>query len=112
MAQPFKVEVERREHYAIVRPAGELDLAAVEAFEQTLSALEHEFGELVIDLRAIEFLDSTGLRALVAADARSRSNGSKLRIINGGEPVRKVLSLTGMDNHLPLIDPNKLGGMG
>jgi anti-anti-sigma factor len=108
----FEIHVERHQHYAVVRPVGELDLAAVDSVEDALSPLEHEFGELVIDLRAVEFLDSAGLRVLVAAYARSRSNGFKLRIINGGEPVQKVLTLTGMDRHLPLIDPNELGGIG
>lgn len=104
----FDVEVERREHYVLVRPVGELDLAAVDAIEEVLSPLEREFSEVVIDLRAVEFLDSAGLRVVLSADARSQGNGFNLRIIKGGEQVEKVLSLTGMDKHLPLIDANEL----
>lgn len=74
--ESFEVHVERHQHYAVVRPVGELDLAAVNAVEKALSPLEHEFSEVVIDLRAVEFLDSTGLRVILAADARSRSNAS------------------------------------
>jgi anti-sigma B factor antagonist len=108
----FDVEVERRENYAIVRPVGDLDLAVVDEVEAALRPLEIEFGEVVIDLRAVEFLDSTGLRAILSADARSRSNGFNLRLINGSEQVQKVLALTGMDRRLPLIDASELPDAG
>jgi anti-sigma B factor antagonist len=108
----FDVEVERRGNYAIVRPVGDLDLAVVDEVEAALRPLENEFGEVVIDLRAVEFLDSTGLRAILSADARSRSNGFNLRLINGSEQVQKVLALTGMDKRLPLIDASELPDAG
>ena len=100
----FDVEIDRYGHYAVVRPSGELDLAAVDILAAALTPVEKEFGEIVIDLRRVEFLDSTGLRVILSADARSRSDGFKLKIINGPEQVRQVLALTGMDKHLPLID--------
>jgi anti-sigma B factor antagonist len=105
----FDVEIDRREHCVVVRPVGELDLAAVHAVEEALGPLENEFSEVVIDLRAVEFLDSTGLRVILAADARSRSDGFNLRIIKGSHQVRRLLSLTGMDTHLQLIDADELG---
>ena len=104
----FDVEIERCGKYAVVRPVGELDLAAVDSLEAALSPLETEFGKVVIDLRQVEFLDSTGLRVILSADARSRSDGFKLAVINGPEQVRHVLALTGMDKHLPLIDAGEL----
>ena len=79
----FDVEIERCGQYAVVRPVGELDLAAVDILESALSPLETEFGKVVIDLRQVEFLDSTGLRVILSADARSRSDGFKLEVING-----------------------------
>jgi anti-sigma B factor antagonist len=106
------VEIDRHEHYVVVRPVGELDLAAVQAVEEALGPLEEEFSEVVIDLRAVEFLDSTGLRVILAADARSRSDGFNLRIIKGTHQVRRLLSLTGMDTHLQLIDADELADVG
>jgi anti-sigma B factor antagonist len=108
----FDVEVERRGNCAVVRPVGDLDLAVVDELEAALRPLEDEFGEVVIDLRAVEFLDSTGLRAILSADARSRSNGFNLRIVNGSEEVQKVLTLTGMDKRLPLIAASELPDAG
>jgi anti-anti-sigma factor len=104
----FDVEIDRRQHYVVVRPVGELDLEAVNAVEEALGPLENEFSEVVIDLRAVEFLDSTGLRVILAADARSRSAGFNLRIIKGSHQVRRLLSLTGIDTRLPLIDASEL----
>jgi anti-sigma B factor antagonist len=108
----FEVEVARRGEYVVVRPVGELDLAAVDAVERALIPLESEFTEIVIDLRAVEFLDSAGLRAILACDARARQDGFRLRIINGGNQVQKLLSLTGMDEHLTLVDPDQLSDRG
>lgn len=88
----------------MVRPVGEFDLAAVEAVEEALRPLEDEFSKVIIDLRGVEFLDSTGLRGLLQADARSRRDGFELQIINSDSgQVQKVLELTGMDKKLPLI---------
>jgi anti-sigma B factor antagonist len=106
----FDVEIERCEDYAVVRPVGELDLAAVDVLEAALSPVETEFGKVVIDLRGVEFLDSTGLRVILSADARARSDGFDLKVINGTEQVRQLLTLTGMDKHLPLIDAGELNG--
>jgi len=100
------VEVERHERFALVRPVGDLDLAAKEEVEAALEPLEKEFREVILDLRSVEFLDSTGLRVLLSANARSRADGFRLRIVGGGEAVQRVIALTGMDKHLPLIEPN------
>jgi anti-anti-sigma factor len=104
----FEVHVERRQHYAVVRLVGELDLAVVRAVEDALSPLEKEFGEVIIDLREVEFMDSVGLRVILSANARARSDGFSLRIIKGGNQVQKLLALTRMDEHLTLIDPSAL----
>ena len=79
--EPFAIEVQRREHVAIVQPRGELDLASVEtlrsrldaAIAETLRAVQDDGMEtaarVVLDLRGLSFIDSTGLHLLVALDA-------------------------------------------
>ena len=83
-------------------------LRPLTSWQTALSPVETEFGKVVIDLRQVEFLDSTGLRVILSANARSRSDSFKLEVINGPEQVRHVLELTGMDKHLPLIDAGEL----
>lgn len=108
MQKPFEIDVEERESSALVRLSGEIDLAAVEAIETELLPLEDRFQTIVLDLRGVTFLDSTGLRAIVSADARARNNGFELKIIRGPEQVQKILYLSGLDKILPLVDPEEL----
>jgi anti-sigma B factor antagonist len=91
-----------------VRLCGEFDLAASEAVETALLPLEARFPMVILDLRQVTFLDSTGLRAIVSADARSRGDGFELKIVRGSEEVQKLLYLAGLDKILPLIDADEL----
>jgi anti-anti-sigma factor len=75
---------------------GELDLASAPALESSLSGIEEQAPKrLVIDLRELRFIDSTGLRLLLQADARWRKRGSEL-VLRPGEPtVQRVFDVTG-----------------
>jgi anti-anti-sigma factor len=108
MEKPFEIGVEEHESSALVRLGGEIDLGAVKAIETALLPLEDRFPTLILDLREVTFLDSTGLRAIVSADARARKNGVELKIVRGPERVQKILYLAGLDKILPLIDPGEL----
>ena len=105
MAKEFEVEVERGEGNAVVRVSGEFDLAATDAVEGALLSVEDgKCGVIVLDLRGVTFLDSTGLRTITSADHRARDAGHELRIVRGPEQIQKLLYVTGMDKILPLVD--------
>jgi anti-anti-sigma factor len=108
MEKPFDIEVQELENAAHVRLSGEVDLAAVEAIETTLRPLEERYRTLILDLSGVTFLDSTGLRAIVSADARARKNGVELKIVRGPERVQKILYLAGLDKILPLVEADEL----
>ena len=108
MEKPFDIAVQEDENSAQVSLSGEVDLAAVEAIETTLAPLEDRYRSLILDLRGVTFLDSTGLRAIVSADARARKSGLDLKIVRGPEPVQKILYLAGLDKILPLVDADEL----
>ena len=85
---------------------GELDLA-------TAPQLEAEFGrvgaldgvELVlVDLRELAFLDSTGLEAIVKFDARSREAGLQLAIVRGPRAVERLFAVMQLDRKLRIVD--------
>jgi anti-sigma B factor antagonist len=85
--------------------SGELDLASAEMLEAKLKELESSEPDLlVLDLRELEFMDSTGLRAVIAADARARERGGRLVVVRAPEEVDRVFRLTRMDQHLELVD--------
>ena len=63
---------------------GELDISNVERFEQELMELEQPRPPLVVlDLRAVRFIDSTGLSLLLNADARARRQSRHVTIVSG-----------------------------
>jgi anti-anti-sigma factor len=101
---------ERRLHTMIVRLSGDLDVACKERFQEELARVLDGFTEsLLLDLRDLNFIDSTGLQALVQTDALVRSDGVDFNILCGSGQVRNVLKETGLDGVLPVIDPS--GGL-
>ena len=75
---------------------GELDLAGARQLEESLAAAEREEpARLIVDLERLAFIDSTGLRLLLQADARARERGCEL-VLRPGEPaVQRAFEVTG-----------------
>jgi anti-anti-sigma factor len=75
---------------------GELDLAGARQLEESLAAAEQESpARMVVDLERLQFIDSTGLRLLLQADARARERGCEL-VLRPGEPaVQRAFEVTG-----------------
>jgi anti-anti-sigma factor len=85
----------------VVRPVGQLDLGSVDAFEEALAAVEQTGPPtIVVDLRELSFLDSTGLRSLIGADGRARTDDRRLILIPGPASVQRVFRLTLLDRRL------------
>lgn len=103
-----RIEVDRAtlDGVAVVTPRGELDVAGTPAVEDALTAAaaEPEVEGIVIDLSQLEFMDSSGLRAVVQADQRMRSTGVRFALVRGGEAVHRVFELTRMTDRLTWVD--------
>ena len=101
----LSVEIEASGSSLRASVTGELELGAADRFEEVLERLaEDGVHDAVVDLRAVTFMDSTGLRMLLSADRIAREQGARLWIVPGGPPVRQVLEITGMDKVLPLVE--------
>ena len=84
---------------------GEFDLANAAQVEDALKEIEQNRPDLlVLDLRELTFMDSTGLRVMVSADARARDDSRRLAIVQGPEPVHRVFRITGLDDHLEIVE--------
>jgi anti-anti-sigma factor len=82
-----------------------LDLASAPLLEQALlDAEQTDAKTILLDIDAVTFIDSTGLRALLEAHARSRRDSNRLQITRGAPQARRLFSLAGADNILPFID--------
>ena len=88
----------------VVAVAGEIDLvtapALTDAVEERL-----ERGPVLLDLRAVEFLDSSGVRALDRVLRMAEVQGRELTVARGLRPnVEQVLAMTGLLDVLPFAE--------
>ena len=101
----FDVTSERRGDTVLVRLSGELDISSAPKVEDALARVEPDRPELlVLDLRNLAFMDSTGLRLLIAADTRARQQSRRLAIVKGPEPVQRVFRITRLEERLEIVD--------
>jgi anti-sigma B factor antagonist len=100
--QPFAVDVQRRKGVAIVQAHGELDLATVETLRAALDGVESA-GRLVLDLRGLSFIDSTGLHLLVALHQRAQRDGFQLALVAPAAPADRPIHLCGLHETLPFV---------
>jgi anti-sigma B factor antagonist len=107
LAKHCSLRIERHFDTATIWLTGEFDLACEQRFQQELAgALDSLVDTLILDLRGLQFIDSTGLRMLLQIDALARSDGFDFAVFCGGGAVRRVLKETGLDGVLPLVDPS------
>lgn len=100
----FQVVTESSDGAATVAPVGELDIATADRLSEALQALTLASGDrLVIDLSGVGFMDSTGLRILIAANRRATEGSYELVIVTGDSPAKRVLELTRMDEHMQVV---------
>jgi len=100
----LEVETREEEGRFEVELRGELDLSTIEQVEAQIARAEFaEVSLLVIDLRSLTFLDSTGLRTIVTADQRARRDGRRLVVRKGPETVHRVFTITRLDERLEMV---------
>ena len=105
VAEPFRCEVAREDGAATVRAVGALDLATVPVLDDQLAGLRDAgVRRMIIDLRGLHFMDSSGLRCILKYDSLARNDGFSIELIQGGRAIRRVFELTGTTAHLPFVD--------
>lgn len=89
----------------VIAFAGELDLANAGTAESALeSSLADASTSVIVDMRELEFIDSTGIALLVSALSRNEG-GVRVSFIPSDSPaVTRVLELTGLAERLPLAE--------
>jgi anti-anti-sigma factor len=101
----FDLRVVRNGRSTHIAPCGELDIATTPELEQAIAdAAAQSASEIVLDLRELTFMDSTGLRALAQANTRADASGIALSIWRGPRQIERVLEISGLGALLPLVD--------
>ena len=92
---PLTVRVESGKGSATIALNGELDMHTVPVLEDHLAQVEAgEVEEIKLDVREVTFLDSTALKAFIAARNRAKQHGRRIILVEVSPPARRLLDLT------------------
>jgi len=109
---PFRIVAQMERDVVRVCPFGEVDIDTV---GETRQQLEHATAtgarQVVLDLGGVPFLDSTGVRLVLEADAASRAQGWVFGLIGGPADVQRVFDLTGSRPRLPFLTASELAAL-
>ncbi len=84
---------------------GEIDLSTAPEAEGRISEAEASGpARLIIDLREVTFMDSSGLRVLLSAHKRAEAEGHEFALIRGGDAVERLLEVTGLAERLTVLE--------
>ena len=101
----FSVHSARNHDRLAIIPTGELDMSTAAELNDAIRAAEAtDAKRIVIDLSEVTFMDSSGLKLLLEASARSQANSNRLRLIRGPRRVHRVFELTKTEEKLPFLD--------
>lgn len=96
----FEVSAEKVDGVCVVRVSGELDISTHERLGEQLTKAAGGKEPIVVDLSACDFIDSSGVRALLlgvrAAGENSKGSG-RLSIAGPGPQIQRILEMTGLD---------------
>src|SRR3954449_13250624 len=107
----LEFQTSRNGTIAVIAATGELDLSGAAVLEDAIERLEAapELATVVLDMRGLEFMDSSGLRLVVLADMRAREAGCRFVLVRGSETVHRVFEITRMSDRLDFVsDPREI----
>jgi anti-sigma B factor antagonist len=104
-AMHLQIDVTRREGFTILSPQGEIDFATgpqlKDAITELLVAGEVD---LVVDLLAVDFIESTGLGALIGGRRRAHALKGSLVLVCTEDQMLKIFRITGLDKVFQIHD--------
>jgi anti-sigma B factor antagonist len=90
--------------HAAVTLAGELDTSNVARFCEELAELPGEgIRHITFDIAELEFVDSTGMSAIITARKRDAASGGELIVLAPSDDTRRLFEITGIDTFLNLL---------
>ena len=104
--EPFAIDVEDADGRVLVTPRGELDMASAPELEQTVLPRLEGGDWVVLDLRALDFIDSSGLRVVVGAHRSAEEHGGRFTCVRGvaGSTVHRIVEIAGIDGVIEMVD--------
>jgi anti-anti-sigma factor len=107
---PLTTEIRGSKGHALVLLAGELDASTAGGLYEEFARLSREgVVHVALDLTDLEFIDSTGISAIIAEHKRTASAGGELIILTPHRNVRRVFEVTGLMDVLDVLPPGASG---
>jgi anti-anti-sigma factor len=103
----FDVAIRRKASTLVVAPRGEIDLATVGLVRQAVEREQQPGEDLVLDLREVGFLDTSGLRYVLELNELASRDGFALQVVRGPRPVQRVFEVAGVEQRLPFVDDSE-----
>lgn len=106
----LRVDVRSEPDRVVLELHGELDLLGAPMLQEDMEKVEAQTPAIVVlDLEDLQFVDSAGLRVILAAHQRSRERGWEFALTRGGEQVQRLFEIAGVGEHLRIIaSPDEL----
>lgn len=103
-SEQLRVDSRTEKDRIVISLGGELDMASAPLLQAALESAEAEAtSALVLDLRELRFMDSTGLRIILSARERWLSRGHELALSAASSQVQRLLSVSGLGEHFRVI---------
>ena len=99
----FGIEEQRRAGTVVLVLRGELDLVSAEQVGARLDELRAAGEPVLLDLDALDFMDSSGLRMVLNAAEASDSSGWRFSLTHGPEQVQRLFESTRVTERLPIV---------
>jgi anti-sigma B factor antagonist len=97
----FRVDVVVHPGAVVVAPRGEIDMATV---GEVRSACDVSGGMLVLDLRGVEFLDTSALSLVVGCQRRADTDGPSFAVVRGPARIQRLFDIAGLNHRLRFVD--------
>ena len=102
----FAVSLQQDGDSATIVVTGDVDLATIRPLVQAReNALAQHPSRLLIDLRGVRFIDSSGLKFLIETYRTARRDGWTLQLLRPPDSAMRAFAVTGVEKHLPFVEP-------
>ena len=107
----LKVEILVVGHASVVSLRGEVDIATASKVRAALDAARGD-GAIVLDLRGVDFIDTSGLRVIVSERQRARTDGYAFAVVRGSSQVQRLLEIAGFPHgdEMFIDEPGQMAG--
>jgi anti-sigma B factor antagonist len=100
----FDISTQHADGALVVSPRGEIDMATIDLVKDAVAAQRQQGEDIVLDLRGVSFMDTSGLRYALQLARLAEQDGFSLRLVKGPAVVQRVFQVAGLESRLPFVD--------